>query len=129
MMRVLREPMTIVQLKRHMDRRFDRLERVKANKSDLRRFATKRDLERFATKRDLERYATKEDLARYVTRAESLAADTRRHFEVVAEGLSDQVKKIGELGDLKSLLTLHSAVLDEHERRITDLEHSHHPPT
>ena len=126
MMRVLREPMTIVQLKRHMDRRFDRLERVKANKSDLRRFATKRDLQRFATKRDLERYATKEDLARYVARAESLAADTKRYFKVVAEGLSDEVKKIGEVGDLKSFLTLHSRVLDEHERRITDLEHSRH---
>ena len=117
MMRLPQEPMTIAQLKRYMDRRFDRLERTKANKSDLRRFATKRDLERFATKADL---------AKYVARAESLAVDTRRYFDVVAEGLEDKVRKIGEVGDLKSLLALHSAVLDEHERRLTDLEHSHH---
>src|SRR2546427_6803323 len=96
MMRVPQEPMTIAQLKRYMDRRFDRLERTKANKSDLRRFATKRDLERFATRADL---------VKYVARAESLAVDTRRYFDVVAEGLEDKVAKIGEVGDLKSLLT------------------------
>lgn len=124
MIRLPQEPMTITQLKRYMDRRFDRLEGTKANKSDLRRFATKRDLKGFATKRDLKRFATKADLAKYVARAESLADDTRRYFQIVAEGLEDKVVKIGEVGDLKSLLTLHSAVLDEHERRLTDLEHA-----
>jgi len=109
--------MTIAQLKRYMDRRFDRLERTKANKSDLRRFATKRDLMRFATKADM---------AQYVARAESLAVDTKRYFQIVAEGLRDEIKKIGEVGNLKSSLAQHSAVLDEHERRLTDLEHSHH---
>src|SRR2546427_4952360 len=99
MMRPPQEPMPIAQLKRHMDRKFNRLERTKANKSDLRRFATKRDLERFATKADL---------VKYVARAESLAVDTRRYLYVVAEGLEDKVAKIGEVGDLKSLLTLHS---------------------
>src|SRR5947208_117861 len=44
MMRVPQAPMTIAQLKRHMDRQFARLDRTKANKSDLRRFATKADL-------------------------------------------------------------------------------------
>ena len=106
MMRVPQEPMTIAQLKRHMDRQFARLDRTKANKSDLRRFATKADL------------------AKYVARAESFADDTRRYFQIVAEGLEDKIGKIGEVGDLKSLLALHSAVLDEHERRLTDLEHS-----
>ena len=105
-MRVSQEPMTIAQLKRHMDRQFARLDRTKANKSDLRRFATKADL------------------AKYVARAESLADDTRRYFQIVAEGLEDKIGKIGEVGDLKSLLALRSAVLDEHERRLTDLEHS-----
>jgi hypothetical protein len=144
MMRLPQEPMTIAQLKRYMDHRFDRLERTKANKSDLRRFATRRDLKRFATKSDLKRFATKRDLERFATKqnheqfatkqnleqfatkadAESLAVDTRRYFQVVAEGLEDKVAKIGEVGDLKSLLTLHSAVLDEHERRLTDLEHA-----
>jgi len=135
MMRLPQEPMTIAQLKRYMDHRFDRLERTKANKSDLRRFATRRDLKRFATKSDLERFATKRDLEQFATKqnleqfatkadAESLAVDTRRYFQVVAEGLEDKVAKIGEVGDLKSLLTLHSAVLDEDERRLTDLEHA-----
>jgi hypothetical protein len=128
MMRLPQEPMTIAQLKRYMDRRFDRLERTKANKSDLRRFATRRDLKRFATKSDLKRFATKRDLEQFATKAdaESLAVDTRRYFQVVAEGLEDKVAKIGEVGDLKSLLALHSAVLDEHERRLIDLEHSRH---
>jgi len=124
MMRVLREPMTIVQLKRHMDRRFDRLDRVKANKSDLQRFATKSEL-----RRELRKYATKADLRRMAARAEVLAVDTRRYFQIVAEDLRDEVKKIGELADLKSIVALHSAVLHEHESRITDLEHPHHPLT
>ena len=34
MMRLSREPMTIAQLKRYMDRRFDRLERNKADKTE-----------------------------------------------------------------------------------------------
>ncbi|MBZ5558955.1 MAG: hypothetical protein LAO77_16910 [Acidobacteriia bacterium] len=38
--------MTVAQLKRHMDRRFDHLERTKADRSDLKRFATKTDTER-----------------------------------------------------------------------------------
>jgi hypothetical protein len=64
----LREPMTIAELKRHMDRRFDRLERTKADKHDLRRFAIKKHLQRFATKKDLQRFATKKDLRRFATK-------------------------------------------------------------
>ena len=37
--------MTLVELKRHMDRRFDRLQRTKADKVDLQRFATKDDFD------------------------------------------------------------------------------------
>jgi hypothetical protein len=78
--------MTIEQLKAHMDRRFDRLERTKADRRELRRlaatadrrwaqtqnafkrFATKDDFKRFATKDDLKRFATKDDLKRFATK-------------------------------------------------------------
>jgi hypothetical protein len=74
----LREPVTIAELKRHMDRRFDRLERTKADKSDLRRFATKKDLRRFATRKDLRRYATRKDLRRFATRKDLRRFATRK---------------------------------------------------
>ena len=57
--------MTIAQLKRHMDRRFDRLERTKADKSEIRRL--------------------REEIARSTE-------ETRRHFDVVAESLRDDFR-------------------------------------
>jgi hypothetical protein len=51
------EPVTIEQLKAHMDRRFDRLDRTKADRSELRRLAVR--VNRCATKADLKRFATK----------------------------------------------------------------------
>ena len=69
MIRRPKKRMTLAGLKRHMDRRFDRLERTKADKADVRRFATKRYLQQhFATKDDLKRFATKDDFARCATR-------------------------------------------------------------
>ena len=65
MMRASRQPMTIAQLKRHMDRRFDRLERTKADKSEIRRL--------------------REEIARS-------AEETRRHFDIVAESLRDDFR-------------------------------------
>ena len=110
MMPPLREPMTITQLKRHMDRRFDRLERTKADKSDLRRFATKKDLRRFATKTDLGRFAI----------------DIRRHFAVVAKDLEDKIQKVADGVAAVNAISLHVSHhgkgLDEHETRITALE-------
>ena len=47
--------MTLQQLKRHMDRRFDRLQRTKADKADLKRFATKGQIRRL--RKDLEQRA------------------------------------------------------------------------
>jgi hypothetical protein len=74
MIRSVREPMTIEQLRRHMDGRFDRLERTKVDKNDLkrelRRFATRVDLRRFATRADVRRFATKTDLRRFATKAD-----------------------------------------------------------
>ena len=70
----LREPVTIPQLKRCMDRRFDRLERMKADRVDLGRFATKKDLRRFATKWDLRRVATKSEMRLWAVEISLLAA-------------------------------------------------------
>ena len=111
-----REPMTIKQLKRHMDRRFDRLERTKAERADLRRFATRRDLRRFATKRDLRGYATRADLMR-------MRDELRRHFEVIAESMFARIDvSLDAIRANQERLAHHSVVLDEHERRLTHVE-------
>lgn len=119
----LREPVTIAQLKRHMDGRFDRLDRTKADRRDLRRYATKKDLRRFATKKDLRRFATK-----FATKKDlqALRRDIQRHFSVVAEGLEEQLRKVAdgvaEVAAIKLHLVHHARVLDDHETRIGGLE-------
>jgi hypothetical protein len=142
----LREPMTIAALRRHMDRRFDRLERTKADKGDLRQFATKKDLRQFATKKDLRRFATKKDLRRFATKTDlrrfatktdlrrfatktemrHWSVDIKRHFDVVAEGLEEKLQKVAEgvaqIAAVKLHVAHHAKVLDEHETRITALE-------
>jgi hypothetical protein len=87
------EPMTIDQLKAHMDRRFDRLERTKADRNELRRLA-----KRCATKDDLKRYATKADFAR----------------------LEERV--IAMQKTLQGMVRHHALILDDHEARLGDLE-------
>jgi hypothetical protein len=98
--------MTIEQLKAHMDRRFDRLERTKADRSELRRLAarsaTKADLKRFATKADLKRFATKDDLNAAVARLEDRIIAMQR--------------------SLQRIVSHHDRILDDHEARIGDLE-------
>jgi hypothetical protein len=119
--------MTLLQLKRHMDRRFDRLQRTKADKVDLircatkgqlQRFATKKELERFATKKDLERFATKEDLERFATKDEYAIqfAAIYRQFESL-NGKIDSVLRI-----VRDQYSHHGEILTEHDRRITDLK-------
>jgi hypothetical protein len=123
-----REPVTIAELKRHMDRRFDRLERTKADKSDLRRFAAKSDLRRFAAKTDLRRFATKMDLRRFATKKDlrRFAVDIKRHFTVVAESLEEKIQRladgVAEVNAIKLRGLHHDKVLDDHETRITALE-------
>ena len=65
MMRPSREPMTIDQLKRHLDRRFDRLERKKADKTEVRQLRA--------------------EIARS-------ARETRQHMDMVAESLRDDLR-------------------------------------
>ena len=87
-------------------------------REELRRFATKRDLRRFATKRDLRRFATKHDLQRFATKRDlrRFAADVRRYFEIVAESLRDDIRRLADGW------AHHDVVMAEHELRITDLE-------
>lgn len=78
-------------LLKNVDQRLQRVEQILptlATKADLERFATKADLERFAAKADLT-YATKADL-------QQSAEETRRHFDVVAERLRDDIRLIAE---------------------------------
>lgn len=119
------EPMTLDQLKRHMDRRFDRLQRTKANKTDLRRFATKDDLRAFATKDDLRAFATKDDLRAFATK-DDLARLERKvdgHYAEVTrqlQSLNDKIDSV--LVMMKSNSRDEWKVLHEHEGRIQDLE-------
>jgi hypothetical protein len=64
--------------------------------------------------------ATREEMKRE-------AGETRRHFDVVAEGLRDDIRLIAEnqiamLDRLDSTRKEVAAVLDNHERRLTRLE-------
>ncbi len=148
MMRASTEPMTLDQLKRHMDRRFDRLERTKADRGDLRRFitrrefrqeirrlaskdelrrltnkfatkfATKDDLKRFATKEDLKRFATKEDLKRFATKDD--LNDLRRYMLVLNQRTRDEIQR--GVKKISDAVGHHALVLDNHEDRIQDLE-------
>ena len=117
----LREPVTVAELKRHIDRRFNRLDRTKADKRDLRRFATKKDLQHFATKAELRREgrALRRDMRLW-------AVDIKRHFDVVAEGLEEKLQKVAEgvseIPAIKLHLAHHDRVLDDHEARLTAVE-------
>jgi len=135
--------MTIDQLKAHIDRRFDRLERTKADRSELRRlaatadrrwavtkkafsrfatkddlrgYASRNDLKGFATKEDLKRFATKEDLKRFATKEDLKRFATKVDFR----RLEDRV--ISMQKTLQAMLRHHGIVLDDHEVRICDLE-------
>jgi hypothetical protein len=115
MIRRPRTRMTVAQLKRHMDRRFDHLDRTMVDKSDLAGFATKDDLKRFATKDDLKRYATKDDLRNELKRFATKAEMDRGFASLNAK-----------LDSMMSMIRINCDVLDrvaeEHDRRISDLE-------
>ena len=92
MMRTLREPMTISQLKRSMDKRLDRLQRLQRTKAD------------------------KRDLAALGVEVRRSAKETRRHFDVVAESLRDDLRIFADA------IGRDSERLDNHEIRPVRLE-------
>jgi hypothetical protein len=104
MMRPSRKPMTTAELKRHLDRRFDRLDRTKADKREMNRRFDRVD-------RDFRRYTI----------------EIKRHFDVIAERLEEKIAQIAEvvgseITKLKQRVDHHDVVLDEHETRITAIE-------
>ena len=114
-MRAGSEPVTIAQLKRYMDRRFDRLERTKADKSDLRRYATRDDLRRLE-RRFERKFATKTDLA-------ALESRLIARMDVLHESLIERMNRLFDvLAPLGGRAGHYDRVLDNHERRIVDLE-------
>ena len=80
-----------------MDRRFDRLERTKVDKLEFRRAITSL------------RTGLRGEIA-------TSAAETRRHFDVVAEAIRDDIRILAEA------VANHGDRLDKHDMRITALE-------
>ena len=119
MIRRSREPMTVSQLKRSMDRRFDRVDR-RFERIDRRFERIDRRFERIdrrigdvvKTLRG-EMVTLRSDLGREI--ADS-AAETRRHFDVVAESLRSDIRILAEG------IAMQNERLDRHEVRITRLE-------
>ena len=62
-------------------------------RKDLAKFATKDDLKAFATKEDLKVFPTRDEVK---TLMEEEGKRTRRHFDVVAEGLKESIKVIAD---------------------------------
>ncbi|MBZ5557412.1 MAG: hypothetical protein LAO77_09090 [Acidobacteriia bacterium] len=113
MIRRLREPMTVEQLKKHMDRRL----RTKADKADVRRLERRMN-ERFAAVD--ERFAAVD--ARFVAvdarfdRIDARFGEMMRQFD----GLRQQLNGIASGIHVK--LDKHERLVNEFQGRLTDLE-------
>ena len=105
--------------------------------------ATKGMLKELATKRMLEELATKVELKAAIAalegRLNETAVETRRHFDVVAEGLRDDMRLLADgitantvavqrlttqVQAVNECSTLTELRVDDHERRIRSLETS-----
>ena len=123
--------MTLQQLKRHVDRRFDRLQRTKADKADLTRFTTKSEVRRLRKeiaarptkddlKRELERFAAKDALAQLATRVDANAAEMNRRFDSLNEKIDGLLRLMLDRFDQQEALI--DRVYVEHGNRLADLE-------
>jgi hypothetical protein len=90
--------MTVLQLQRTMDRRFDR-----ADRSNRRRFTTV----------EAKIAASKAELLEEIRRSE---AETRRHMDMIAESIRDDLRLFADA------IGLHSERLNRHDVRIDRLE-------
>jgi hypothetical protein len=113
-MRTLSEPVTLRQFQRHVDRRFDRLEKTKAGKSELRRLSARSD-KRFA-KFDKRFDQVDKQVAALRAQMHAHFSDARRHFDMVAESLRDDLRLFAD--------GIHGNTerLDNHEARLRRLE-------
>jgi hypothetical protein len=107
------EPMTIAELKKHIDRRFVTKRQFKR---ELSRLATRDDLKGFATRDDLERFATKESLHSF---RDEMNDFRRQTLAMHAETMDEMRRGFKEIRDH------FTRIVDEHEPRITDLERLH----
>lgn len=125
-------------LLRNIDRRTKAIEQILptlATKKESKNLATKAELKKLATKTQLKKLATKAELKLLATKAELQAAieplatkeelravvreegeRSRRHMDIVAEAMRDQVRLLAEGHDW-----LATKVVD-HDARITRLE-------
>ena len=108
MIRRSREPMTIAQLMRSMDARFKRVDR---------RFA-RVDASIFVLKREARRQAaeTRRQFQRQSEETRGHFEDARRHFDVVAESLRDDMRMFAEA------IGMQSERLGDHDLRLRRLE-------
>jgi hypothetical protein len=90
---------------KNIDERTSRIEQI------LPTLATNGDFAGFATKEDLRAFPTREDLNVFPTRDEVMAIvreegeRTRLHFDVVAEGMKGDIKRIAEGSALRPAQT------------------------
>ena len=121
--------MTIDQLKAHMDRRFDRLERTKADRSELRRLAATADRRWAATRKAFKRFATKDDLKGFVRKADLerfakrfATKDDLKRFATKVDFARLEDRVISMQRTLEGIARHHGLIFDDHEVRIRDLE-------
>jgi len=113
MMRVSYEPMSSTQFKRYVDRGLIRVERSKAGKKE---FAALKAKVR-ALSRTVGAFGRLHgDFALLRIEVRQSALETRRHFDVVAESLRDDIRLLAEA------VAGHSWQLDNHETPLTHLE-------
>ncbi len=113
--------MTTSQLKRSMDRRFDRID-GRFDRIDRRLNRAKRSTDarlhnldrKKADKSDVQQLRV--ELAEFREEMARSAAETRRHFDVAIEGVRDDLRIFADA------IGLHSERLDRHETRIVTLE-------
>jgi hypothetical protein len=106
-----------------MDRRLDRLERTKVDKTEFRkaiadlRTGLRREIAMSAARTRRYADATADRLGRSLREEiAASAAETRRHFDVIAEDLRADFRRYGDI------LGHHTQILTKHEVRIAALE-------
>ena len=116
MMRKPRKAMTVRQLKRSTDVRFDRVGReMRQLRQEMRQASEKLRQEMRQASEKLRR-EMRQSSGELRHEMQQLSADTRRHFDVVAESMRDDFRIFADA------IGLHSERLDGHDGRLAQLE-------
>jgi len=122
MMRASKEPMTVAQLERLMDRRFKSVKlqilgvRVAAARSDQRNRRQFAKIDRRFVSIDRQFAKVNQEFRRQSEETRRHFDEARRHFDVIAESLRDDLRIFADG------IAGQSERLDKHEVRITRLE-------